>query len=552
MTTREVGAEAASPWVDSTGDVQWINATGIADDRIDRAAGRVAREVSRWMRDDVKQRPPSIFNRTGYVAPDSPYALMRAAKQAVENDDVVSGSCDVTEGLMFQGLKWESTESEEADIFNQIAGDLNLDEFVRQWHREEYTYSQCVVGIWWGRRSYTVRGKSEAGKKRKKKYELHCPIALTYLDPNKVVPLRPGFFGEDRLAWQATKDEYAKAVLGFLDDPILDTFTTGPVTLDEGEKEYLRSIGADPERLLGLNPAYVFRYCRTKMDYERFAPLRLKSIFPLLDLKQQLMEADRVALVGAVNYIILVKQGSEKEPAEQEELDNLKENFKVVAKLPVVIGDHRLSIEIITPDREYTLDTAKYDTLDRRIIGRCLGAMSIASDGQRNESTLTIARSIGRMLESRRHMMKRYLERHVARAIVEHPLNAGKFNAEPNLVFTPKNVQLDNDASMVQAILSLRQSNELSRESTLEYFGFDQLTEALRREFEEESGLDDTFQTRVPFSAAEGGDEDSSETPKVSGGRGGRPNGGGKSPNSVKGRVGNRTAKGNPSTKGDG
>lgn len=547
---RETGAEAQSPWVDATG-VEWINATGLKDERIDAAASKVAREVARWMKQDVrKSRPPSIFNRAGYVAPESPYAQMEAAKRAVEYDDVVGGSCDVTEGLMFQGLKWESTEAEEADIFNQISGDLNLDEFVRKWHREEYTYSQCVVGVWWGRRSYKVRGKSEQGRKRKKTYALHCPIALTFLDPQKVVPLPPGFFGQDQLAWQATKNEYAQAVSGFIDDPVLDTFTTGPVQLDEGEKEYLRSIGVEPDRLLGLNPAYVFRYTRTKMDYERFAPLRLKSVFALLDLKQQLMEADRVALVGSVNYIILVKQGSEKEPAQQEELDNLKENFKVVAKLPVVIGDHRLSIEIITPEREFVLDTAKYDTLDRRIIGRCLGAMSIASDGQRNESTLTIARSIGRMLESRRHMMKRQLELHLAKAVVEHPLNAGIFDAEPNLVFTPKNVQLDSDASLVQAILSLRQSNELSRETTLEYFGFDQLAEALRREFEDESGLDDTFQTRVPFSAS--GDEDTGETSKVSGGRGGRPSGGGESPNSVKGRTGNRTSKGNPSTKGGG
>ena len=123
-------------------------------------------------------------------------------------------------------------------------------------------------------------------------------------------------------------------------------------------------------------------------------------------------------------------------------------------------------------------------------------------------------------------MMKRALEKHIARAVVEHPDNEGKFEDEPNLAFTPRNVQLDTDAEIAQAIMALRTQKELSRESTLEYFGFDQATEAQRREFEEESGFDDIFQTQVPFSA--GGRRPArgpagSEAPQVSGARGGRP-----------------------------
>jgi hypothetical protein len=91
------------------------------------------------------------------------------------------------------------------------------------------------------------------------------------------------------------------------------------------------------------------------------------------------MEADRVTLVGAANYILLVRQGSKEDPAKQEEIDNLKENFQVVAKLPVIVGDHRLQIDIITPDQEYTLESAKYDTIDRRIMSRCLGALTASA-----------------------------------------------------------------------------------------------------------------------------------------------------------------------------
>ena len=54
---------------------------------------------------------------------------------------------------------------------------------------------------------------------------------------------------------------------------------------------------------------------------------------------------------------------------------------------------------------------------------------------------------------------------------------------------------------MARAVLTLRTQNELSRETTLEHFGFDQAVEAMRREFEEDSGYDDLFKTQVPFSA---------------------------------------------------
>lgn len=526
----------------------WINASGLETVDVEETVHRVSRELASWVnttRGGASR--PSLFNRAAYVAPDNPYALMATAKNAVENDDIVSGTCDVTEGLMLQGLKWESEEPDDADVFNQISRDLNLDDFARTWHREDFTYSQAVIALWWDRKSYTVRGKTESGKKKKRTVSIYCPVAATFLDPQKVVPLQPGPFGQDRLAWHATTEEFAAAQVPVGQDPVLSNFTTGPVTVSKSEASYLQAIGIDPKRLLGLNPEMVFRLTRTKSTYERWPSVRLKSTFPLLDLKHQLMEADRVNLVGSANYLLLVRQGSKEEPALQSEIDNLNENFKVVAKLPVIIGDHRLQIDIITPDQDNVLQQSKYDTIDSRILSRVMGALTVSAGGQRNENSLTVARGIARQLENRRHMFKRALEERIARRVVEHPANAGAFKSEPNLTFTPRNVQLDSDSELVRAILTLRTQKELSRESVLEYFGFDQSVEAQRREHEEDSGLDDIFQTTVPFSAAQPGGG-SAEPPQVSGARGGRPPGGGDSKQSVQGQNKARNARGNPST----
>lgn len=551
MTLERVSAEDSIPWVNATGDETY--------DKPFPELQMVQRQLANWVSgiQTDPRRAPSLFNRQAYVAPDNPYALMNTARLAVENDDVVGGVCDVSEGLMLQGIKWEAEDHVTADVFNQNARDLNLDDFVRQWHREEFTFSQVIMGIWWGQQDYKVRGKSDAGNKRRQTVSAFMPTALTFLDPMRVIPMPPGPFGQDRLAWHASPSEMSQWNAakdgGFL-DPVFRQFTTGQVIIDDVfERELMSRWHVNPDRLLGLNPSSVFRFCRTKMSYERFPQVRLKSTFPLLDLKQQLLEADRVSLVGSANFILLVKQGSKEEPATQNEIDNLKENFKVVAKLPVVVGDHRLAIEIITPNQEFTLDAAKYDTIDRRLMGRTLGALTVASAGQRNESTVTIARGVARQLEARRQMMRRALELTIARAVTEHPLNDGLFPVEPNLAFTPKNVQLDEDAEITKSMMALRTQNEISRETVLEYFGIDQLTEAMRREFEDKSGLDDIFKTQVPFSTpnpgagdpnapaadpnAPAGAEASGEPAIVSGARGGRPKGGGDSPKSPQGQM---------------
>lgn len=529
----------------------WVNAAGEELPDISRQVDRVGREIARWIT-QTRGNQPSLLNRVAYRAPEHPYVQMETAKGAVKNDDIVSGVVDVTEALMFQGIKWEAEDADDADIFNQMARDLNLDAFARQWHREDFTNSQAIVGLWWGYKDYAPREKKPKkgerktpGPKRNRTKNVWCPIAYTFLDPHKVVPLRPGAFGQDRLAWLAT-DQEIETWMKLEDDPYLDPvmaeFMIGPADIDRDERRYLAGIGIDWRRLIELNPSRVFRITQTKMSYERFPDVRLRSVFPLLDLKQQLIEADRVTLVGAANYILLVRQGDKDNPATQPEIDNLRDNFKVVAKLPVVVGDHRLSIDIITPDQTNVLDSTKYETIDRRILNRCIGALQLGSSGRTETGGTTLLRGISRMLENRRHMMKRMLEEQIARRVFEHPANEGIFETECNLAFTPRNVQIDADSEITKAMLTLRTQKEISRETVLEYFGLDQAVEALRREFEEEN-FDDIFQTAVPFDSPE-------NAPQITGGQGGRPAGGGDSPQSPQGQTGGRTSTGNPSTGG--
>lgn len=557
----------------------WVNLSGLPDMAVASSMREVASEITRWVTDQRGHGAggkSTLFDRSAYQAPDNPYDQMRIARNAMSNDDVVSGTAEVTEGLAFQGMKWESEESDDADVFNQMSRDVNLDAYVRQAYREEFACSQVVTASWWGWKEYTVRGRNPPaeiklekkvldpttgvetyeepldpetnrpvkrvkGVKRKKKYRVWCPVALTVLDSSKVVPVGNLMWGKERLAWQASKSEME--VFAASADPTMETLFIGRYVVEENsaEEAELVKVGVDTKKLLEFNPQFVWRHSLTKSAWQRWPDIRLKSIFKLLDLKQQLMEADRVSLIGAANYILLVKKGTTDDPAYPEEIANLKENFDVVAKLPVIISDHRLEIEIIVPAQDYTLTQEKYDLIDKRLLARLLGSLGVASSGQRNESTLTTGRMVARLLETKRHMLKRSLEHHIAHAVVEHPLNEGKFEGEPNLAFTPRNVQLDADSQITQAVMAMRAQKELSRGSFLEYFGFDQEVEAQRREYEEDSGLDAIFGTQVPFSSPNA-NAGGTPPPAVTGAQGGRPTGGGKPPaNPTKPQPTNRT-----------
>lgn len=498
--------------------------------QLDPRMRQIAAQLSRWV-DNAKAvtNRSSMFDRGAYVAPDNPYRQMAIARKAVTDDDVVSAAAEVTEALAFSGVKWESREPDEADVFNQMAGEMNLDALVRKIHRERFTYSQTILGFWWGHGTFKVRGKTTKGNERKKTYDVWYPKAVTTLDPTKVVPVGMLAFGQERLAWQATPQEieqYQRVLDGTLQDDLMSRFYAGQyVVADTDELQELSALGVDVSRLVLLNDAYIKRHTDTKQDFARFPDVRMRRVFKLLDLKQQLMEADRVTLIGAANYILLVRKGSKEDPAYPEEIQNLRENFDYVAKLPVIISDHRLEIEIITPKQDFTLQSEKYDVLDSRIAAAVLGLFTVvnAYPGISADSSIQQGRIIAKGLENSRHMIRRFLEKEIAKAVVEHPRNAGVFKHEPNLAYVPAHVALDDDTGWAQAIMALRTQKELSRESVLEYFGFDQEVEAMRRTLEEDV-YDDIFQTVVPFSSPDG---QPPAAQGAAGAKGGRPAGGG-------------------------
>lgn len=546
----------------------WENQTDLPDEMLLSTVRETAQYLQQWTRETRAQKGRSnLFDRSKFAVSENPYEQMKVARLAVRDDDVVGAAADVTESLILQGTQWGGADADAADIFNQISADINLDGYLRTAYREGFSDSQSVTAVWWGSREYTSRVRRPSGKKNadgtdrtypaRRAIRLYVPTKIITLDSTCVVPIGMSVFGEDRLAWHATPSmltTWSQMDAGMTTDLLMANLFQGTYTPGRDEEQQLIKWGVDPKRLIEFRPDTVWRHTRTRSSFQPFPDIRMASVFRLLDLKQQLLESDRVMLVGAANYILLVKKGTDGAPASQPEVDNLKEGFTVIAKLPVIVSDHRLSIEIISPALDMTLVADKYNVLDARILARLFGAPAINSGARGDQNSGITTRMMARTLENQRHMLRRMVEKRVRDAIWDNPRNVDavkrNFKEKPSLFFTPRNVQLDNDAQIITAIMAARAARDLSRESELEFLGFDQAVEAQRMQREAEV-YDDIFKTAVPFTGG-GGDGGGGTPSAIDGAKGGRPVGGGESPQSMQGKVKKRTSTGAPSTGGAG
>lgn len=503
----------------------------------------IAKQLEQWVGDTRagERTKSSLFDRDKYAAPDNPYVQMQMARSAASDDDVVSGALDVLESLAIQGTSWESSDPDAAHIMNKVSEDIGLDDFVRTCFRELITYGQFVGATRWTVQEFQAPRRPDAQRSSRKKYRLAVPMEVTTLDPSKVVPVGSSVFGRERLAWNALPEE--RSVWDLMvkqhipDDPMMFELFSGAYNATERERLVLQDHGITVDNLLELNAGQVWRKTLTKSRYEPWAGVPLKSVFRLLDLKQQLIESDRVVLAGIANYIILVRKGKKDEEATQEELENVRGNFQRLAKIPVVISDHRLEIDIIAPKFDHVLEADRYDTVDARILNRMLGSLDGGDGGSGDVEGQVRSRMIQRVLENRRRMVRDAMQRFIRDAIWNNPLNAQALkdlqdDVKPAMVYTPRNVQIDNDSQLIQLLVQLREKKEISRHTILEFMGLDQAVEHRRRLTEKEL-YDDDFGTIVPFDGAN--NEPGSGDGDGSGDKGGRPAGGGTSPRSSNG-----------------
>ena len=493
----------------------------------------------------------SLWQRDRYVTPGNVFEQMELAYTASEMDDVVGGVIDTTESLAFSKVSFYADDPDEEDIYNQVAANMNLDARLREMWRELFIVSQFYCAIWWKTEEFTVRGRSLLGTKRKKKVKLRVPDEITLLDPLKVVPVGNFMFGQEQLVYIADGAE-AEAIRDHLNgkapDSILERIITEEYEPSPADQAMIKDLGVKVglrSSMFKLNPKNVFRHTATRPGFKPFSPVRMKSVFPLLDMKEQLRQMDRAHLIGGTNFIVLITIGTDDHRAKQSEVDNLKSQVQLVARTPVLVGDHRLNVEIVTPKTDNTLKPERYNGIDARITGRLYNMFVLGnySAGASGDDSVKLMKVIARGMESRRHMLARSLNEHIFGPMFE----GSDLKTPPKLKYMPKNIALDFDDGYAAMLFDMRQNRMISRETMLSQMDFDQDDEA--RMIQRESKLfDEIFQEQVPYSKdpnsapsdsdGDQADEEFTETDKRSAGRrkGGNRKGGGSAPGTGQGQ----------------
>lgn len=544
--------------------ISYVNESGLPDDVIMRhfRGGDGMQEISsiieRWsqsLHQPGVSQSLDIFNRTRWSENQSHiHATMSKVAWAVENDDTLSTLADVIEGLMWSAKnRFELIDEDQEDFWNQWSADINLDEMLRQMGREEFKVSQFYMGLWWENKVYRVQddeitdqidelqrqrdqrdyqeamvkrqqdmevnkdtpgyvpppeppkppAKTGGNRTRRKVFPVTVPTACTIFDPTKIMPVGTLMFGREQFAYIADENEheaFSHVMQGDVVDDTVLQLIQGLYTPTPQDKAACAEVGVDPTRLWLFRPGTIFRHTMTRAQYERYASVRMKSLLPILEMKAHLRNSDRSTLIGNTNFIVVITKGSDKMPAKAAEIENLKEQARIIARLPVLVGDHRLKVEIVAPPTENTLIESRWQTLDQRLVFAALKTFTpITQSGQGGGSIVKdMSTVVAKGLESRRHMIVRSLERFLFRLIVDR--NQSVLDEYPTLVFTPKRITLDFSSDVIAQVLKLRDRGDISRETTLQELDYDQDTEVIRRA-KERVVYDEVFDSTTPFTS---------------------------------------------------
>jgi len=522
-----------------------VDVPDIAGALRDSGENKIADALGQWIN---KVAPPltrrrgrfgGILDRDRYLSPVTYFDKVRLAREAMR-DDVIGGAADGTEALAIDQVSVECEDARQEDVWNQILGDLNMDGQLRKHWRALFSDSAAVCAVWWGTKTYTPRLTGPAGNAARKKFDLQVPVGITFLDGTKIVPVGSLMFGQEMLAYAAEPLEAAvfdqilarrdgqevpatparlmrnrrpieidptgsgtsiapisrfEIQESSLDDPIVRRLIVGRYIPDVMETLALLEDGVeDLSRLYLLDPAAVFRSTATRLDYDRFPEVRGESWFELLDLKAQLRQMDRVHLVGGSHMIIIVRKGTDDIPALPEEIRALQASARTIASVPLIVGDHRLTVDIITPKLDVTLNREKHDTIDVRLFARAWGSFIPTGDDLGDPTK--IGQVIGRHLQSRRKMMRRDWELHLFQQIRDR--NPTLMTERAKLVFQPANIALAFDQAWASFLLDLRGGGEIAQGTVLAQFGISIADEA-RKVKREREAYGKLFQENAPF-----------------------------------------------------
>lgn len=463
----------------------------------------------------------SMLARRKYVTPTNVMEEIKLARSLAERDDDVGAVIGEMLAIAFgEGFEHQGEDEATVELFCEMSkpSRMGLSRAMQEMYRELLISGQINTAILFTRETidYTLQG---AGRRLSK--SLAIPL-IGVLHAENVRVIGNDMFGTGTLAYVPDNDRLRRWLRKFFDpatpaavkaqmgreDRVSANLFTGrvPQSQLEGEAElaaYGRAYSGVEAYF--LNPKMVHRSTFAKGQWKYPRPLLTRD-FSLLEAKRLLNIMDYALLQGGSNFIVVAKKGSDERPAQKEEITNLQNVVRTASKTGVIVGDHRLSFEVITPKMEALLDPEKRRLLGRKIVQGMLRIPEATQESNRSSSgSNPELESKARVITADRKMIREHVEDLIYPEVVAR--NGNVFKDAPCIAF-PK-IVLQGTQFFTDYMLKLRDRGDIPRKWAVEYAGFDFDAAIEQRKLELESGADDVLQpAAVPFSSPNTGPQD--------------------------------------------
>lgn len=519
----EQGQLRGRPGPDAETGVVVDNRTGLPDDQVLPAI------QSHWVENAALQfGHPSSFQmyatnagsmlaREPFKTPGNVIEEIKLARQVADSDDDIRAAI----GQMVAEAYGEGMENLHEDertlaVFNRIAGNdiLNLDHLHREMYREWLIAGGITTLSLYERRRVTYRPSRDADAEVTQ--QLQVP-RVGILPAENIRVITNDVLNNGQLAYKVERNpsleewlrEFfsetttpARKAQMAREEPIVAAVFTGVYKVDWRDSDLF----AGGTELYLLNPRMVHRTTMERGASPYARPL-LTANFPLLEAKRLLNVMDYALLQGGTNYIVIAKVGSDKQPGQQPEVDALTDQVRVASRSGVLVGDHRINVEIITPDLGELLEPQKRKLLGRKIAMTLMRIPEQVTPDGGNEGVRGELEMAQRVVTADRRIIKRHIEGNVYDQTASRNPSVIKRGA-PKLWY-PK-IILAGTKDFMSAITAARDRGDIPRRWGVEALGYDYDAALAERERELARGDDDIMiPGMVPFAQndpAAGGD----------------------------------------------
>lgn len=470
----------------------------------------------------------SLLARSKFRVPSNVFEEIKLARSIVETDDDVRSTVGAMIATAYaDGMQNFHEDERTVALFNEIARHSNLDHVFKEIYRE-YLIAQQVTTVTVytrERMTFTPDGTEEPQEER-----IAAPL-IGVLHSEDIRVADSDLFGNGTLAYVPPDEDLRKWLEEFFgqrttaarkaamarEDPVAATLFLRPVKVENE-----RTLLATGVTAYVLNPRMTARFTAPKGANTHPRPL-LTANFALIEAKRLLNLMDYALLQGGANFIVIAKKGTDQRPVtNQAELDSLGEAVRKASRTGVIVGDHRVNIEIITPELNELLNHDKRSLIGRKLANLLVRVPEPVKDA-RDEAMKTWVELATRVITDDRNTVRRHVERSTYEETRKR--NTRVFKKGAPKVWHPK-IILQGSQFFTDYVLKLRDRGDIPRKFAVEAGGFDWEAGVAQRKREVAAGTDETMApAAVPFDSPGGapGDDGGNGRPRGSGPNNGAP-----------------------------